>query len=81
MSCDFEPSDQIVNHFTEEKLIDWFSAGLVWCFESQLIVAIDGRLPEELHEASEVEEVVLIWLQKLGVDLSHQLLELVLCQH
>lgn len=45
------------------------------------IVAVDGRLPEELHEASKVERIVRVGLQQLVVDLAHQLLKLFFNQH
>ena len=48
------------------------------CLEPQLIVAEDGRLPEELHETGEIECVILVWFQKLRVNLRHELLEFVL---
>ena len=81
MCSHFEPGDQIVDHFAEEKLIDRFAASLVRCFEPVLVVAVDGRLPEELDEAGKVQCVIVVGPQKLRVDLLHEVLKLMLRQH
>ena len=65
----FEPGDQIVDHFAKEKLVDRFAARLVRSFEPVLVVAVYGRLPEELDEAGKIQGVIVVRPQKFRVDL------------
>ena len=51
------------------------------CLEFTLVMTVDCRLPEELHEACKTKRIVIVWLQKFAVNLLHQKLELVLVQH
>ena len=81
MCSHFEPGDQIVDHFAKEKLVDRFAARLVRSFEPVLVVAVYGRLPEELDEAGKVQGVIVVRPQKFRVDLLHQVLKLMLRQH
>lgn len=59
----FEPSDHVLNHIAEEKTSERLASCFVRRFESELLVAEDCRLPEELDEAREVDPFVPEWLQ------------------
>lgn len=69
MSRELEPSDRIVDHFTEKQLINRLTSCFVRSLEPQLVVQVDGRLPEKLDEARKIKSIVIVGLEQSFVDL------------
>ena len=65
-SSNFEPRDQILNHFSEWQAFAINPSTIIFANECRLepilLVTVDGRLPEKLDETGKVEGIVVVGL-------------------